>query len=337
MPDHRHRVPQVAQTPCHRSRIVARAEPAAFDQLRRKLQLPGELPGRLTSAHERAVPDLIRVDLTGLGQPAGDAGDLLQPLGTEWADGIGITIDGVGVADEIEVHGRKLGQTISKASFPPPAGRTIKHRLCARLCPNGQHMKIKSATFEVSAPSLASCPRLPLPEFAFIGRSNVGKSSLINLLAGKRDLAKVSDLPGKTRLLNFFLFNGDWRLTDLPGYGYAHVAKSERAAFNEAVAAYLQRRETLRHTYVLIDSRLPAQGIDREFLEWLPSTGRPYSLIFTKTDKQSASLTQANIARFRTTVLPDLGTEPAVFITSAKTKAGRMELLTHIAAQLTQA
>ena len=195
-------------------------------------------------------------------------------------------------------------------------------------------MKIKSATFELSAPNLAACPRLPLPEFAFIGRSNVGKSSLINLLAEKRDLARVSDLPGKTRLMNFFLFNGIWRLVDLPGYGYAHVAKSERADFNEAVADFLTQRESLRHTYVLIDSRLPPQGIDVEFLGWMRDERVPFSLVFTKTDKQSKSATLGAIDRYRATVLRDHAPELAIFATSSKTKDGRRELLTHVAGQL---
>ena len=195
-------------------------------------------------------------------------------------------------------------------------------------------MKIKSATFELSAPNLGACPRTPLPEFAFIGRSNVGKSSLINLLAEKRDLAKVSDLPGKTRLMNFFLFNNTWRLTDLPGYGYAHVSRQERADFNRATADYLSQRESLLHTYVLIDSRLPPQAIDLDFLVWLQSERVPFSLVFTKVDKQSQSATQNSVERFRRTALAGVAPEPAVFLTSAKTKLGRQALLTHIAAQL---
>lgn len=195
-------------------------------------------------------------------------------------------------------------------------------------------MKIKSATFELSAPSLAACPRLPLPEFAFIGRSNVGKSSLINLLAEKRDLAKVSDLPGKTRLMNFFTFNNTWRLVDLPGYGYAHVSKQERADFNEAVADFLTGRESLQHTYVLIDSRLSPQGIDVEFLAWMRDEQVPHSLVFTKVDKQSKSATQGAIDRYRATVLRDHVPAPAIFTTSSKTRDGRKELLAHIASQL---
>jgi GTP-binding protein len=194
-----------------------------------------------------------------------------------------------------------------------------------------RRMKIKSVTFELSAPNLAACPRLPLPEFALIGRSNVGKSSLINLLAEKRDLAKVSDLPGKTRLMNFFTFNHAWRLVDLPGYGYAHVSKQERADFNEATADFLTQRETLRHTYVLIDSRLPPQGIDVEFLAWMRDEELPFSLVFTKVDKQSKSATQGAIDRYRAKVLGDHVPEPTIFATSSKTKDGRMDLLAHMA------
>lgn len=192
-------------------------------------------------------------------------------------------------------------------------------------------VKIKSATFETSAPSLAAAPRLALPEFAFIGRSNVGKSSLLNLLAEKRDLARVSDLPGKTRLLNFYAINLNWRLVDLPGYGYAHVARSERADFNEAVAAYIEGRENLRGVFVLIDSRLEPQAIDLDFIAWLADTGVPFAVIFTKIDKQSLSQTQASIARFtRAAALAGLDPPPALFASSAKTKAGRTDILRYI-------
>ena len=201
--------------------------------------------------------------------------------------------------------------------------------------PYGPDMKIKSATFETSAPNLAAAPRLALPEFAFIGRSNVGKSSLLNLLAEKRDLARVSDLPGKTRLLNFYSINLNWRLVDLPGYGYAHVAKSERAEFNEAVAAYIEGRDNLRGVFVLIDSRLEPQAIDLAFIEWLASTGVPFAIIFTKIDKQSLSQTQSSIARFnKVAALAELDPAPALFASSAKTKAGRTDILRYIEQKL---
>src|SRR5450432_379713 len=145
-------------------------------------------------------------------------------------------------------------------------------------------MKIKSAVFDVSAPDLESCPRWALPEFAFIGRSNVGKSSLINMLAERRELAKVSVTPGKTKLINFFVINDRWSLVDLPGYGYAEVAKKERNEFNKSVGDYLGERKNIYCVFVLIDSRLPPQRIDLEFLEWLVGRAVPFALVFTKMD-----------------------------------------------------
>ena len=196
-------------------------------------------------------------------------------------------------------------------------------------------MKIKSAVFETSAPNLASAPRLPLAEFAFIGRSNVGKSSLLNLLAEKRDLARVSDLPGKTQLMNFYTINLNWRLVDLPGYGYAHVAKSKRADFNEAAADYIEHRENLKGVFVLIDSRLEPQPIDLAFLEWIMETDTPFAVVFTKIDKQSKSQTQSNIARFvQVAGLDQLDPAVTLFATSSKTKVGRTDILNYIEAQL---
>lgn len=197
-------------------------------------------------------------------------------------------------------------------------------------------MKIQSAVFEVSSPSLDLCPRLPLPEFAFIGRSNVGKSSLINMLTGKSALAKVSDRPGKTRLMNFFTINRNWRLVDLPGYGYAHVAKTDRADFNEAVADYLVGRENLICIFVLIDSRLEPQAIDVDFIEWLVDNEIPFVLIFTKADKQSLSQTQGSISRFKQKVLAELDPPPPIFVSSSETKVGRKDILNFIEEQLTE-
>lgn len=197
-------------------------------------------------------------------------------------------------------------------------------------------MKIQSAVFEVSSPSLDLCPRLPLPEFAFIGRSNVGKSSLINMLTEKSALAKVSDRPGKTRLMNFFTINRNWRLVDLPGYGYAHVAKTDRADFNEAVADYLVGRENLICIFVLIDSRLEPQAIDVDFIEWLVDNEIPFVLIFTKADKQSLSQTQGSISRFKQKVLAELDPPPPIFVSSSETKVGRKDILNFIEEQLTE-
>ena len=191
-------------------------------------------------------------------------------------------------------------------------------------------MKIKSAEFEVSAPDVRSCPTWALPEFAFIGRSNVGKSSLINLLTERRDLAKVSDTPGKTKLINFFVINGAWSLVDLPGYGYAEVGRQRRFEFNQAVADFLSTRRNLRCVFVLIDSRLPPQQIDLDFLRWLLGCAVPFALIFTKTDKQSASQGQANIAQFLKAFAGFTPAAPDVLVSSAKTKAGRTDILGYI-------
>ncbi|MEY4940211.1 MAG: hypothetical protein RIQ93_1946 [Verrucomicrobiota bacterium] len=197
-------------------------------------------------------------------------------------------------------------------------------------------MKIKSAVFEVSAPDLRSCPKWALPEFALIGRSNVGKSSLLNLLTERRDLAKVSDAPGKTKLINFFIINGAWSLVDLPGYGYAEVGKQRRLEFNEAVADFLSGRRNLRCVFVLIDSRLPPQPIDIEFLRWLEECETPYALIFTKTDKQSATQGAANIAVFMKAVAEWRAEPPDVLTSSSKTGVGRSDVLNYIAAVLAQ-
>jgi GTP-binding protein len=191
-------------------------------------------------------------------------------------------------------------------------------------------MKIKSAVFEVSAPDLKSCPNWNRPEFAFIGRSNVGKSSLINLLAEQRALALVSDKPGKTKLINFFIMNGSWCLVDLPGYGYASASKKDRFGFNEAVADYLEHRETLRCVFVLIDSRLPPQEIDVDFLRWLGTCRVPFVLIFTKMDKQSATQTKANVAVFLQKLTEWRSEPPVYYISSSKTKMGRTDILSHV-------
>ncbi len=192
-------------------------------------------------------------------------------------------------------------------------------------------MQIKSAEFVTSARSLAECPDWAYPEFAFIGRSNVGKSSMINMLAKRDRLAKVSATPGKTRLLNFFLMNQSWSLVDLPGYGFAKAAKSEKFDFNERAGDYLEQRANLRRVFVLIDSRHEPQRIDLDFLTWLGGTGVPFSLVFTKTDKQSAARTRVSVARFLETLAPLVSTAPEVLASSSKTGDGRSEILRVIA------
>ncbi|MEO8614448.1 MAG: ribosome biogenesis GTP-binding protein YihA/YsxC [Luteolibacter sp.] len=191
-------------------------------------------------------------------------------------------------------------------------------------------MQIKSAVFNMSARNLESCPDWNRPEFAFIGRSNVGKSSMINMLTNKDALAKVSATPGKTQLLNFFVINETWSLVDLPGYGYAKVAKSEKINFNESVGDYIEQRENLRLVFVLIDSRLPPQPIDLDFITWLAGCAVPFTLVFTKADKQSAGKTQANIAGFIASVSEFLSEVPPVITSSSKTRDGRVGILKSI-------
>jgi GTP-binding protein len=197
-------------------------------------------------------------------------------------------------------------------------------------------MKIKSALFDVSAPNLEACPKSPLPEFAFIGRSNVGKSSLINMLCERKDLAKVSITPGKTKLINFFLINGTWSLVDLPGYGYANVGQKDRDQFNKAVADYLEQRTNILRVFVLIDSRLPPQKIDLEFISWLGNCSVAFALIFTKIDKLSAAQVQANVDLFKQAMADEWDDLPEIFTCSSKTRRGRTEILNYVSRTLAE-
>lgn len=171
-------------------------------------------------------------------------------------------------------------------------------------------------------------------EFAFIGRSNVGKSSLINMLTGRKDLALVSATPGRTQLINFFTINHQWSLVDLPGYGYAKTPKNDRAKFQLMIMDYLTKRPNLLRTFVLIDSRLEPQAIDLEFLNWLMSKGVPVALIFTKTDKQSATATQKNIDAFMAKMSEWCGILPEYFKSSSKSRDGRKEILDYLSKNL---
>jgi len=188
-------------------------------------------------------------------------------------------------------------------------------------------MNISSAIFDRSAPDLDSCPDESLPEFAFIGRSNVGKSSLLNMLSGKRDLARVSPTPGFTKLINTFTMNNTWRLVDLPGYGFASGARKDSAKFNRAAVNYLKHRTNLCSVFALMDSTLPPQEIDIEFVEWLTSNTVPYVLVFTKADKVSPATAKANIAAFTERIAAWFEKAPTVFTCSAETGHGRAELL----------
>jgi GTP-binding protein len=188
-------------------------------------------------------------------------------------------------------------------------------------------VKILSAAFKASSPDLASCPESALPEFALIGRSNVGKSSLINMLTRSQGLAKVSQVPGKTQLINFFTINNTWNLVDLPGYGYAKVGKKERGKFSAFVSDYLEHRPNLRGTFVLIDSRLSPQALDLEFLNWMVGCGLPLILAFTKTDTLSKGAVQKNIETFLVSMREITEEEPTYVLSSSKDQQGRKEIL----------
>ena len=195
-------------------------------------------------------------------------------------------------------------------------------------------MDISSAIFHRSAPDLDSCPDESLPEFAFIGRSNVGKSSLLNMLAGKGALARVSPTPGFTKLINIFTINRTWRLVDLPGYGFAQVAREDRTQFNLAVADYLQHRPNLCCVFALLDSGLAPQKIDLEFVEWLTRHKVPYVLVFTKTDQGTPEEVLANIGAFTARIAGWFAELPEVYRCSSATGEGRSKLLGVISASL---
>ena len=188
-------------------------------------------------------------------------------------------------------------------------------------------MLIKSAEFIVSNSDVAKCPKDRLPEYAFIGRSNVGKSSLINMLMQRKSLAKTSGRPGKTQLINHFLINKNWYLVDLPGYGYARVSKSSKKVFQKFITKYFQKREQMVLAFVLVDCRLEPQPIDLEFMEWMGGNQVPFSIIFTKADKLKPNALERNIVAYEQKMLESWEEMPQYFITSASNSEGRDELL----------
>jgi GTP-binding protein len=191
-------------------------------------------------------------------------------------------------------------------------------------------MIIKSADFVCSNTQISRLPPPVKPEYAFIGRSNVGKSSLINMLVQKKGLAKTSQTPGKTQLINHFIINENWYLVDLPGYGYARISKSKKEDWDKFIRNYLNKRESLQCVMLLIDSRLEPQKIDLAFCTMLGEKGLPFALVFTKADKQSSVKTDQNIAQFRKALLEIFEEVPAIFITSAETGLGKDEVLNFI-------
>lgn len=191
-------------------------------------------------------------------------------------------------------------------------------------------MIINQAEFVISASKISQCPLADKAEFAFIGRSNVGKSSLINMLTNRKSLAKTSATPGKTQLINHFLINKTWYLVDLPGYGYAKVSKVEREKWQKMINNYLLKRETLLTVFVLVDSRLEPQKIDLEFINFLGENSVPLQIIFTKTDKQSNKKTMDNVQLFKQKLLETWEESPNILLSSSINKNGKEEILSEI-------
>lgn len=191
-------------------------------------------------------------------------------------------------------------------------------------------MVIKTAEFVISNTKVEKCPDTKLPEYAFIGRSNVGKSSLINMLTNHKKLAMVSGRPGKTRLINHFLINQNWHLVDLPGYGYARVSKKEKQVFQKFITDYFKKRKQLVSAFVLVDIRLEAQKIDLEFMQWLGEQAIPFAIIFTKSDKLKPNAKTRNVEAYKEKLLETWESLPPYFITSSSKKEGQEEVLGYI-------
>ncbi|MFQ3332733.1 MAG: GTP-binding protein [Thalassomonas sp.] len=187
-------------------------------------------------------------------------------------------------------------------------------------------MKIKTAEFVISNTDYKICPAPKMAEYAFIGRSNVGKSSLINAMVNHKHLAKTSGRPGKTQLINHFIINKEWYLVDLPGFGYAKISKSMRAEFHDMISEYLLNRSNLMCLFVLIDSRHKPQSIDQEFMQWLAEKGLPFVMVFTKTDKLGKVALAKNIGSYKVEMQKTWEELPKIFITSAEKKTGTQEI-----------
>lgn len=191
-------------------------------------------------------------------------------------------------------------------------------------------MNINEAKFVTSSVEVSKCPNTRKKEYAFIGRSNVGKSSLINMLTGIKGLAMTSSMPGKTQCINHFIINNSWYVVDLPGYGYARCGKEARERLRQMIEEYVTRREEMYMLFVLVDSRHAPQKIDIEFIRWLGENGIPFSIVFTKADKLGKVRLEENIAFYKTTLLEEWEELPPIFITSSEDKRGREEILDYI-------
>lgn len=191
-------------------------------------------------------------------------------------------------------------------------------------------MRVTKSEFTTSSAKVEQCPETDKPEFAFIGRSNVGKSSLTNMLCDRKSLAKTSGSPGKTRLINHFLLNDTWYLVDLPGFGYAKVSKKDRASFMRLIYDYFENRENMVNAFVLVDCRVEPQKIDLDFMEWLGNKRIPFSIVFTKIDKLSSNELKKNLAKYKKKLLETWEETPQFFLSSATSRHGQEEILNYI-------
>ena len=191
-------------------------------------------------------------------------------------------------------------------------------------------MEIKTSEFTLSSPMVSMCPKDNKPEYAFIGRSNVGKSSLINMLCRNKKLAKTSQTPGKTLLINHFIINREWYLVDLPGYGFAKRSKKEVQKLDQMIRGYILEREQLVNVFVLVDVRLEPQAIDLEFINWLGVSSVPFAIVFTKADKLTPTKVRANVAAYEKKMLETWEEMPPYFVTSSEKAQGREEVLSYI-------
>lgn len=213
----------------------------------------------------------------------------------------------------------------------PSYGGIIRFRKSRKITTeNNLSMEIKYSEFVISSPTVSTCPKDTKNEYAFIGRSNVGKSSLINMLCRRKNLAKTSATPGKTLLINHFIINKEWYLVDLPGYGYAKRSKTEIKKLDQMIRGYILQREQLVNVFVLVDIRLEPQKIDLEFINWLGESSVPFSIVFTKADKLNVNKVNASVALYQKTLSETWEEMPRMFITSSEKKTGRDEVLGYI-------
>ena len=190
--------------------------------------------------------------------------------------------------------------------------------------------EIVSAEYIVSAPSIRECPQTNIPEYAFIGRSNVGKSSLINMLTGRKNLARTSSTPGKTQTINYFLINREWHIVDLPGYGWAKTGREKKKQWSKNVQQYLLERNALTLLFILLDIRLVPQDIDIELINWAGENGIPLAIVFTKVDKLSKNKVTGSVDRYKKTLFQFWDELPPVFLSSAKNRTGKEDILNYI-------